>query len=106
MRTSVCAALLIAGVAAGAALAATLAVGSEVRVRASGLGDAWRTGRIVKTRAGCLMVKLDAPAPGGYTSASLGGVAALELREASAWRAIDVKPIHAAEPADCKGDND
>jgi hypothetical protein len=88
------------------AVAATLAVGSEVRVRASGLGDAWRTGRIVKSRPGCLMIRFDTPAPGGYTSASLGGVSALELREGGGWRAVDVKPIHAAEPADCKGDND
>jgi hypothetical protein len=97
---------LVASLIAGAALAATLAVGAEVRVRASGLDDAWHTGRIVKTRPGCLMVKFDAPAPGGYTSASLGGVTALEQREGGGWRAVDVKPIHAAEPADCKGDND
>jgi hypothetical protein len=96
----------IAWMAATAAVAATLAVGSEVRVRASGLGDGWRTGRIVKTRPGCLMIRFDAPAAGGYTSASLGGVSALELREGGGWRAIDVKPIHAAEPADCMGDND
>jgi len=91
---------------AGVAFAATLAAGNEVRVRASGLGDAWRTGRIFRTQPGCLMVKFDAPAPGGYTSASLGGIAALEVRDGGGWRAVDVKPIHAAEPADCKGDND
>lgn len=90
---------------AATAAAATLAVGGEVRVRASGLGDAWRTGHVVRSQAGCMMVKFDAPAPGGYTSASLGGIAALEVRDGNGWRAVDVKPIHAAEPADCKGDN-
>ena len=89
------------------AMAATaLPIGANVRVRASGLGDGWLDGKSARSAAGCLMVNLAKPAPGGYTSVSLGGVSHLQLREGAAWRDVDVKPIHAGEPADCQGDND
>jgi len=104
MRTLViaaCAMLAMQGLAAG-----PLAVGSEVRVRVSGLGDGWQAGRVVRSAPGCLMVKFDQPAAGGYASASLGGVLALQLHDGGTWRDVDTKPLHVAEPAVCHGDND
>jgi hypothetical protein len=98
----------LAGSACMAAIAATAAlqVGSDVRIRAAGLGDRWLDGKVVRSPAGCLMVNLTKAASSGYASVSLGGVQSLQLRSGGAWQDVDVKPIHATEPDDCKGDND
>lgn len=89
-----------------ASATAVLPVGSEVRIRASGLGDDWLEGKVGRSANGCMMISLARKAPGGHTSVSLGGTSRLQLRERGTWRDVDAKPLHAAEPADCHGDND
>lgn len=110
MKRTVIAALAALGCALtsvpAVAAPAALPVASEVRVRAPGLGDGWLDGKVARSSAGCVMVKLAKTAPGGYSSVSLGGVASLQLRSGGTWQDVDVKPIHAAEASDCKGDND
>jgi hypothetical protein len=106
LKAIIAAMLLVLSVPQVMAATATLPVGASVRLRASGLGDGWLDGKVARSAAGCVMVNLAKAAPGGYTSVSLGGVSHLQLREGAAWRDIDVKPIHAGEPADCQGDND
>ncbi len=81
--------------------------GSEVRLRASGLGSSdWIGGKVSRTRAGCVLIVFDKAQAGGYASASLGGASALQRKQGATWVDVDARALHKAEGKDCQGDND
>jgi hypothetical protein len=97
---SLCLTVLLA-TATAAADSPAVALGSKVRVQASGLDGGLRTG-VLKKGGECTMVVLDQPTREGYTMLALNALSTLEVARSGAWQAVDLKSLLAKETKDCR----
>ena len=102
MNKFIAASLLTLAVASAVQADTALTKDAVVRNTSTSIEGGWHAGRMHLDKQNCWMVKLDKPTRDHYTMLSLLVVERLEVSNGGGWRAINVKPILQASPAECR----